>query len=317
MGNESAAFDREKFESWRAAHPGNALAFDQAARSWGLPLPVEATRYAHSKDGDTREDLHKYPPQTGHRRVGLMACAAVIVLGVAGIGLEKAGLFGSRSQITGTPIAGTVITSQEHVRAIRLSDGSIAALGVNSELAVSFTHDVRSLTLLRGNARFDVAHDSNRLFEVQAGQSVITAHGTLFDVRLGPQGTQVTLLRGAIDVARIEGVRRTGDVRKLTPGQTITIPNAGPMGAVKPTTTSEAFSGDMLTFDRTTLPAAIDALNKRNDVKIVTESLPENETITGGFDPSDPRAFAHILASMFDLALTQQANGDLILSGKR
>lgn len=317
MGNEGAAFDREKFERWRAAHADNARAFNDAAKSWNLDLPVAATRYARETSYDAASGIDTVQRTTGPHRVALAALAAVLVAMIAGIGFERAGMFGGSERGSPIQVVANISTGANEVRAFRLSDGSIATLGADSELAIAYAKDMRRLTLLRGHARFDVAHDGNRPFKVHAGQSVITAHGTEFDVRIGPQGVKVMLLRGAIDVERLEGARRTGDVRKLAPGDTLTVPVSGPLGAIAPAMPTDADKGAMMTFDNTPLNQAVEAVNRRNARKIVVDAKVGNEKITGGFNAGDPDSFAQMIASMFDLALTRRANGDLLLSVKR
>lgn len=317
MGNESAQFDREAFERWRAAHPDNAPAFNEAARSWGLDLPVAATHYARETGAGKATGIEGARCAPGSRRIVLTAIAAALVVALVGIGFEQAGMFGGSEHRSPIQFAANFSTKANEARAIRLSDGSTATLGADSELAIAYTKDVRSLTLLRGHARFDVAHDASRPFEVRAGQSLITAHGTVFDVRVLQQGVQVVLLRGAIDVQRVEGTRRTGDVRKLAPGQKLIVPPAGPLGTVEAAAPADTDTLSMLSFDETPLSEAVETVNQGHVRKIVVDAGVRDETITGGFSSDDPDGFAQMIASMFDLALTRGANGDLLLSAKR
>lgn len=316
MGNEGAAFDREAFEHWRA-HPDNARAFNAAAKTWALDLPVWATTFARGASAGSANDVEDTPPVHRSRRFAFTAIAAVLLAALAGLGFERAGMFGSSDAGSPIQVAANISTRANEVRAFRLSDGSIATLGADSELAVAYGKDARRLTLLRGHARFEVAHDSRRPFEVRAGQSVITAHGTVFDVRIEPLGVKVMLLRGAIDVERLEGARRTGDIRKLAPGDTLTVPLAGPLGAAAPALPADTDKSAMMTFDNTPLDQAVEAFNRRSARKIVVDAKAAGETITGGFNAGDPDNFAQLIASMCDLALTRSANGDLLLSVKR
>ena len=317
MENEGAQFDRAEFERWRARHPANARAFDEALGVWKLDLPVGATSYAtdrndRSVSGDRAERLE---PRS--RRSAYMALATVFLAIAAGVGLERAGLIRSSESHSATQVANTVSTGPKQVRAFRLSDGSIVTLGEESELTIAFSNRVRDLTLLRGRARFDVAHDSKRPFEVYAGHGVVTAHGTVFDVHITAQGAQVSLLRGAIDIERMERKQRTGDVRKLAPGQVLTVPAQGSLGAPETVKPTETANGSMLTFDNAPVSEAIKAMNQRNARKIVIEgSRLQTETVSGGFHVGDPDGFAQLIASMFDLSLSTDAGGNLLLKAK-
>jgi len=64
-----------------------------------------------------------------------------------------------------------------------LSDGSIIQLNTNSLVKINFSQSKRSLTLVRGEARFEVAKDKNRPFTVISGDKSFTALGTIFNVQ--------------------------------------------------------------------------------------------------------------------------------------
>jgi transmembrane sensor len=318
MGNTTVPFDRNRFERWRDSHPGNARAFDEAARSWGLNLPVAATRYGRDAGSNAANRIGGVSRAYGSRRLVLAAAAGVLLIGVIGFGLERSQTFGGSEILSSAQLANRVATGAHQTRILRLSDGSIVTLGTDSDLAIDYERYGRHLTLLRGIARFDVAHDSKRAFAVHAGRGLITARGTVFEVRVGPQGVDVILLHGKVEVERVEGKRRTGDIRALAPGQRLTVPVTGQLGivdAVAPTGTSAVA---MLTFDNTPLVQAAGSLNKHNIRQLVIVARPLSEkTVTGAFDANDPEGFARTIAAMFDMSLTQRANGDLLLSEKR
>src|SRR5690606_23800307 len=77
-----------------------------------------------------------------------------------------------------------------------LSDGTTVILDADSSLREQFTQTERRVELTRGRAFFDVAKDAARPFSVVAGEHVVLALGTAFDVELKPSATEVTLVRG-------------------------------------------------------------------------------------------------------------------------
>lgn len=318
MSNEGVAFDREKFERWRAAHPRNAQAFDEAVKTWKLDLPVLATRYALERADLSARGIETERYAVRSYRGGYAALAAILLVIGAGIGLERAGMLGGSESTTPSQVANTISTDAQQVRSFHLSDGSLVTLGAGSELSIGFSKSIRSLMLLRGHARFDVAHDINRPFEVHAGQGVVTAHGTVFDVRITPQGVRVSLVRGAIDIERVEGAKRTGDVRKLAPGEALTVPAKGQLGVPELADPAEVGNDAMLTFNNVPISEAVEAMNRRNARKIiVVGSRWRIETISGGFRASDPDGFAQMIASMFDASVSNDAGGNLLLTAKR
>lgn len=85
-------------------------------------------------------------------------------------------------------------------RVVTLQDGSQVTLDSRSEVRVRYTADARALTLLRGQAQFDVAHDVTRPFSVTAEGHKVVATGTAFDVDLLGPKLLVTLLKGHVVV---------------------------------------------------------------------------------------------------------------------
>ncbi len=80
-----------------------------------------------------------------------------------------------------------------------LADGSAVTMNANTELRVHFTAARRAVTLLRGEAHFSVTHDTQRPFEVHAGDRIVVAVGTAFDVRLEPgDDVEVTVTEGRV-----------------------------------------------------------------------------------------------------------------------
>ncbi|MFT5758427.1 MAG: transmembrane sensor [Alteromonadaceae bacterium] len=64
-----------------------------------------------------------------------------------------------------------------------MPDGTSMQLNTNSKIEVAYTAKHRKLTLLQGEARFDVAKDKDRPFTVVSGTQSFTALGTIFNVQ--------------------------------------------------------------------------------------------------------------------------------------
>ena len=84
---------------------------------------------------------------------------------------------------------------------VMLEDGSTLSLAAESRVDVRFSGKERQLRLVAGQALFEVAHDEKRPFMVQAGNGIITAVGTAFDIRLDRKDTQVTVVKGIVDIS--------------------------------------------------------------------------------------------------------------------
>jgi len=90
------------------------------------------------------------------------------------------------------------ITAVGQQRSVVLSDGSTVKINTNSQVEVDFSRNKRIIRLLKGEAYFNVAKNKHRPFYVYAGDGLVQAIGTSFNVRLK--------LLDAIEVTVEEGV---------------------------------------------------------------------------------------------------------------
>lgn len=78
----------------------------------------------------------------------------------------------------------TLSTAIGEQKPVTLEDGSIVYLNTNTEIKVAFSAQDRQIEIVRGEALFDVAHDTQRPFVVSAAGNTVTAVGTAFNVQL-------------------------------------------------------------------------------------------------------------------------------------
>lgn len=84
-----------------------------------------------------------------------------------------------------------------------LSDGSIIQLNTNSLVKINFSKDKRLLTLVKGEARFDVAKDKIRPFTVTVGNKSFTALGTIFNVeKKSEQEMELVVTEGKVLITK-------------------------------------------------------------------------------------------------------------------
>ena len=84
----------------------------------------------------------------------------------------------------------------------QLSDGSTAHLNTDSTIEIEYSLSRRIVRLLRGEAMFDVAHDSERPFIVYAGGNAVKAIGTQFVIRLESENIVVTVTEGQVQLIK-------------------------------------------------------------------------------------------------------------------
>ncbi|MFJ3058083.1 sigma-70 family RNA polymerase sigma factor [Herbaspirillum sp. NPDC087042] len=97
-----------------------------------------------------------------------------------------------------------VATAVGETSTITMADGSRIHLNTDSEVRVESRLFSRRMTLLRGEAGFDVAH-TYRSFVVQAHRTTVTDIGTVFDVRNLEDGARVSVQQGAVEVRSDDG----------------------------------------------------------------------------------------------------------------
>jgi transmembrane sensor len=83
-----------------------------------------------------------------------------------------------------------------------LADGSQIELNGDAQVRVEFSPAIRHVTIVRGEAHFEVAHDTARPFVVIAGEISVRAVGTAFAVRFAPGDVNVLVTDGRIAVDR-------------------------------------------------------------------------------------------------------------------
>ena len=117
--------------------------------------------------------------------------------------------------------AGTfVVTAAGEHRTINLGDGSSVALNGNSRVWLA-SGDGREAELVRGEALFNIRHDSQRPFVVRLGKDRIQDLGTVFNVVRDHRTLKVEVAEGAVRY------RRGGNGLQLKAGQTMAISPAG------------------------------------------------------------------------------------------
>jgi len=175
-----------ELDAWLAQDARRAGALLQAEAAWTLldraellqtPSPVAA-------------------PRPGSRVRGLLIRGAAVALAASLAALALHTGWGWLVP-TETTQRQHYATGQGEVRQVTLPDGSTVVLNALSTVEVAYESGQRSITLIRGEAWFDVATNPARPFVVSAGHANVRAVGTAFAV----QNT-----RAAVDVRVTEGV---------------------------------------------------------------------------------------------------------------
>lgn len=92
-------------------------------------------------------------------------------------------------------------TETGELRVVQLVDGSQLLLNTNSAVSVDFNASVRQITLHYGQARFTVAKDIQRPFQVVSDGLIVRALGTVFEVYKRSGKVSVTVQEHAVSAS--------------------------------------------------------------------------------------------------------------------
>jgi len=284
-------------EEARAAHePANLV---HLASDNGLALPR----------GDSPGGLEiPWRPQRAraYRRIAVTAC---LVMAAAATLLS---VWWNRAN----PVYSTVLGEQ---RSLRLEDGSWVHLNTHSRLEVQYSAQRRELHLLEGEALFTVQQDTARPFVVYAGEAVIRALGTQFNVYLGQNATSVAVVSGAVQVMPVAERQTTTTSRTaatLNAGQEAQIANGGKvLLPAQNVADAVAWRERRLVFRGTPLEAVAAEFNRYNPQQIQVEgATARRKLLSGTFDADDPASLVLFLKTLDDLTVEHRQDGLLIRS---
>lgn len=126
---------------------------------------------------------------------GAVAAAILLVMLIPNLGLLHT---------LPEPVAVEYTTSELASRQVHLDDGSVLDLNKNSTIQVLMRDEVRQVTLVKGEALFNVAKDNSRPFRVAVGDTLVNVVGTIFNVSHHKNRTEVTVSEGIVDVTHKE-----------------------------------------------------------------------------------------------------------------
>lgn len=205
-----------QWQAWLALSDAHRAAWERVCRTWqvlgdvtpGPDLPSLAS------PGTERDAA---PPQTHHQ--GRMAIRKPW-RSFAGMALA-AGLL---AFLFGPPVMlhlrSDYITGTAETRVVKLRDGSTVTLAPGSALAEDIDGATRRVSLLAGEAFFDVIRDEARPFLVEADGNEIRVLGTAFSVGETGEGTRVELAEGTISLR--PAIDRSAEIT-LAPGDAVTV----------------------------------------------------------------------------------------------
>lgn len=198
---------QQALANWLGTSPEHARAYRKAERVWLLSGDLSFARPAPCPES---------PPIAPPRRINRWRRALVAGALAASITLLALPTWQGMTSDEATAVG-------EH-RSLVLEDGSRVELDSDSAIDVHFSNGGRQVTLRRGQAFFQVKPDSQRPFQVRAGEVEVTVTGTAFDVSLAPRQVAVAVDHGSVQVSN----GAAGEpLARLTAGDRLRVPEHG------------------------------------------------------------------------------------------
>ncbi|WP_445179714.1 FecR family protein [Pseudomonas sp. McL0111] len=304
LHDRPSAGDQLTFSQWLRADPAHAEAYAQAQVVWELsegPARTLADEEAFALQGYLNAmDRPRRAPLL--RWSGALALAACLLLMVSlGTGWQP--------QRWIDDLGADYVSAPGEIRTVTLADQSQVTLDADSAIAVDFSHGERHVQLRRGAGFFSVTH-TGEPFVVEAEKGQARVLGTQFEVRLKPQGAQVTVLSGRVGVT----AQADGEQQILTAGQQVAY-GAGTAQKLHATDSEAqlAWRQGWLTYYKSTLADVVQDLQRYYPGRIVllNDDLAARK-VSGSFPSKDPHAVLSSLQGVMGFE-QHQVLGHLII----
>ena len=204
-----------------------------------------------------------------------------------------------------------------------LDDGSVIELNRGAILEARYTPEFRRVTLVRGEANFEVAKDPNRPFVVNVAGVDVRAVGTQFNVRLTGDTVDVIVSEGIVSVSPKEqslkgvagfeapllevghrAVMKLGD----TPRFDVTVLSAIEMDR------KLGWQPRLMDFDDVPMSEIVAAFNRSNEVQLVLGDADlEGMRLSYSLWSDNVEGFVRLMESSFGMRAEWRGNTEIVL----
>jgi transmembrane sensor len=307
------AAERQAFEAWQRQDPRHRRAVSELSAVWdALDGLAEAKREEKiATFANTAKAARPHHPQ----RWWIAAAAALAAVAVGAVWLQR----GSELQ--------TLSTAVGQQRNVTLADGSVVTLNTNTIVESDLRRRTREIYLRKGEAHFQVAHDRSRPFLVHAGDAVVRAVGTAFEVRvLTDQHVDVVVNEGRVEVQPAPQNTHARPaaaptVRALNAGERLS--TASRDYAVIPVTAQQlstelAWREGAIVFDGERLSDAIAEIERYTDARIIVSDPDVAALRVGGrFRTGNVQEFFDALQTALPVSIRHAGDGVVFIDARR
>ena len=297
--------DWTAFQAWLEADPAHAAAYEAVEALWiemeDLPASeIPAAAPPEVVTGNVLPFAARPKPPARRWVWASLATAAAAALVVAVL-----------PQLT-RPTFTDYATKRGETREVALADGTRLTLGGATTLRVRLTRAERDVTLVDGEASFDVAHLENRPFVVAVGGREVRVLGTEFNILSHDDRLAVTVRRGLVSVSG----GQDGAVRLAKGEQLIHAPGQA-SSLVRTTDPDAAFAwkSGKLVYRDASLAEVVAALNRYVATPIRVDPNAASVKVSGVLLVDEEAAMIRRL-ELFAPIVSQRSGGEIVLKAK-
>jgi transmembrane sensor len=185
-------------------------------------------------------------------------------------------------------------------------------LDAGTDLDVRYSPRSRRIRLLKGQARFEVAHNPARPFEVQAAGETVVAVGTDFNVDLIGPKIMVTLIKGRVNVAPDDRDRGAGVM--LMPGQQFVASPLQPTHVESVSIASAtAWEAGLLVFHNEPLGSVVDVVSRYAEHPVTADAEVAGLRMSGVFKEGDVATFVDVIVHYLPVKASEAQDGTIVL----
>lgn len=296
----------EAFSAWLAQDPSHIQAFSAAEMLFKDMQKAAQSNTSSPFQPAISENLTRFKPprQTAKRMHPLLRTG----FGMAAVWLIAINLIiPSQAKLLQSYFSDYHTQTGEFLE-IQLSDSSRVLLNTNSAISVNFTAKVRQIQLHHGQARFTVAKDQQRPFEVLSGNLRTQALGTVFELnhRINTE-TSVVVQEHAVSASLTEDDKPSGKI-KIKEGQILHYRSGQILPQPEPVILSQvtAWQQHRLIINDRPLIELIDELERYQTGRIfIRDNSLKNLRVTGVFSLDNPQNTLRIVCEALNLQHTK------------
>jgi transmembrane sensor len=314
-----SALDDSEFAIWLKADPSHTAAWSAFERLWGRVDTVRddpkilAIRERARRSAARGQSLRRIS------RVGGALAASLVVGILVWRNVPPSMLPLAHPPALPVPATSLVRDASTEIgerSLLVLADGSKVTLNTSSAVHADYSGHERRVTLVRGEAFFDVAKDPTRPFIVSAGSREVIAVGTAFDVRLQDRQMKVTLVEGKVRILRTVDHARHRAAVMLDAGSAL-VASEDSADHIEHLDTARVTSwrSGKLVFDGERLADVVAEMNRYSTQKLeIADPALEERRVSGVFEPTGGFALANALEVYGIARVTQQTATTIVLN---